>query len=219
MAISAQDYNTSLPNPERSIVFNGEIHPYYIFHPKINNVQTDILWYIRDSRKNGLLYVDYICNEKISALGKCTSTWKYYSIPFGLLKDGWEMIDPHDQKQTKKIIKITATNSLQHIQNLLEKLEKTNVGLLPIMPEIPQLIRTPICDVEDEYVGFNFEKRLISAFRIHPTEKQASGFGSLFANCSIINLEKEMLRKAVRQEDGKNNFFLSLLKKCYKKFS
>lgn len=194
MSDNNQNAPACIAHPDRTIVFEQDIHPFHILRPKAKGLKSDFVWYLRDSRRNGLVHVDYICNEKIRALGKITGTWRYYSIPFGLLKTGWEIMDVSNPKQMKKIILMTSADSISQIKTLLGMLETIKVDELGIAPEIPKLLSIPISDDEEKEwdESASVAKRFLPRTQLYPTEKQVSDYNSqgVFRKCSFTNLNK-----------------------------
>ena len=194
MAASPLRDTHSAPDSNRTIIFNGEIHPYHILRPKIQGNICHFAWYLHDCEQNGLLYVDFVACEQMINGRTVMNTWQYYSIAFGLLKQGWEIISPNDEALISRIIPMTAENAAQLVQTLLTKLEKINIADLNLTPEIPDFFRSPV--ETDEIVDLSRDNKFIAKFRIEPTEKQANK-NSIYQNCNSFNLDKEALQKAI----------------------
>ncbi|MHB1948001.1 MAG: hypothetical protein ACYCQI_07815 [Gammaproteobacteria bacterium] len=197
------------PNRDVTIVFNCEIHPYHIIMPLVREIQSNFVWYLRDSPFNGVIYVDFVRVETTIALGKTTSTWKYYTLAFGLIKKNWKMIDPGKTKQLIKLTPLNHENMVQNIQSLLELLEKMHLKKLNLAPKIPYLIRTfqDIPETVSELpTQTDDENQFIEKFRLHPNSRQAS----IKLTCSVNNLENELQRKLALNPHPKRNFLSRL---------
>lgn len=178
-----------LSDLSRSIVFSNEIHPLHIIKKNLHRIKSDFAWYIRDTDKNGVVCVDFVRNNKVSALGKTTNVWNYYSIPFGLINKKWEIITVKNISQVEHLTVINPDTAIYYMQKLLETLQTINLKNLNIQPEIPELL---VSVVEDSGTGSaKIDNHcFMSEFRLFPTARQAHSEG-VFEECSALNLEKK----------------------------
>lgn len=198
----------STPTSEQKIVFNGDLHPFHILGPRIRALNSDFAWYIRDSLQNGLIYVDFICNEKVVMDEKGMNNWAYYSIAYGLSKKGWGIVDPNNTSTMSKLVEITPKNVISHLNDLLIKLETVNIEKLYLTPEIPSLINSPIeksdiiIDEKPFKLGLLFKPEL----RLYPTQRQVSRIAK-YETCTLKNMTSP-----------KKAFLSSTLKNLFKRF-